>query len=312
MHMIYIIRKEHIQLLRRIICSVMIILLLLSILGCKEGRNEKTHRLQWWLDSLRWDTDDRKNDLSGNGIVIAVIDTAIDDSHPDLKGKIIDQHLVSGITNPQRFEHGTAIAGIICATPNNKDGVLGIACDAEILSIVIGDSNETSIDSLVEGIEYAISKRVNIINISAGVIDNDSRLEQAIDEANASGIVVVAAAGNNLDGTLLYPAQYSNVLSVNSLDSNNSKLFSDDGKSIYLPGGNIVTTYSSIYEPKKYVSYTGTSTSSAIMTGIIALILQQSADIIPNDIYAYFQDRRSTSFNIPDILSDFNKLFPKS
>jgi len=255
--------------------------------SCADKEFEHSHRMQWWLDAIGWDCQDRPADMNGEGILIAIIDTAVDIDHPDIQGKVVKRHVVDGISL-QRFEHATAIAGIICATPNTSEGVLGIAESAKILSIVIADSPETSVDALVAGIEYAIEMNVNIINISAGLLEHDFRLERAIESAHASGIVIIAAAGNDYDNLPLYPARYSQVISIRAIMDSKNKLDNRDSKSIYLPGGNIVTTYSSVYEPKKYVSYTGSSMSAAIMTGMIAILMQKYPDAAPDDIMSFF------------------------
>ena len=101
---------------------------------------------------------------------------------------------------------------------------------------------------------------------------------------------------------------YEKVLSVNALDPNGQKLFGDDsGKSIYVPGGNIVTTYSSVKESKKYVSYTGTSVAAPIVSGTIALALQANPNLTNKDIYGYFNGY-SSQFNVKTILNDFKNI----
>ena len=288
---------------------LLLFVIIINTSACANSDRNRTHRLQWWLKAINWDVPNRTNGLSGKGVLIAVIDTAVDRVHPDLVGKIVEQHIVEGVPEELRFEHGTAVAGIICASPNNKDGVLGIAVDAQILSIVIINSTEAQIDSLIKGIEYAITKNVDIINISAGIILNDPRLQSAIDDAYNAGIIIVAASGNSSYGEEVYPAKYDNVISVGSVDSNGKKLFGGGGGSVFLPGGNIVTTYSSIYEPKKYINYTGTSTSSPMLTGVIALILEQHPNLSNKDIVSYFRDYQNLEFDTVKVLEDFKRIY---
>lgn len=287
---------------------LMLILVLMSISACSDNDTNRTHRLQWWLEAINWESQNRIIDVSGKGVLVAVLDTAIDETHPDLEGKIMEQYIVDGISGEQRFEHGTAIAGIICASPHNNDGVLGVAVDAKILSVVISNSTEAQVESLIKGIKYAITKNVDIINISAGVIENDSRLQAAIDEAYNAGIVIVAASGS-LYGTKLYPAKYENVICVDSVDPNGEKVFSENDGAVFLPGGNIVTTYSSTYEPKKYISYTGTSMSAAILTGVISLILEQNPNLTNEDITDYFRNYQDPEFDTVKVLEDFERIF---
>lgn len=296
---------------KSILVTLLLIVIVIGNSGCTEkGKDNQTHRLQWWLNAIHWDTKSRINNLSGKGVTIAVVDTSIDTSHPDLDGKEIEKYVViEENSEEQRFEHGTAVAGIICASPHDQDGLLGIAENAKILSVVIGHDTETNLDALIKGIEYATSQNVDIINISAGIMDNDPKLKSAIDNAYDAGIIIVAASGNDLYGKQLYPAYYDNVISVDSVDSNRKKLYGENSGSVFLPGGNIVTTYSSIYEPKKYVSYSGTSMSTAMMSGIIALILEQNPNLSNRDVIAYFHGYSIIEFNTVKVLEDFKSIY---
>lgn len=130
-----------------------------------------------------------------------------------------------------------------------------------------------------------------------------------IDKAYNAGIVIVAASGSNLYGSKLYPANYENVISVGSVDSNGKKLYGENSGSVFLPGGNIVTTYSSIYEPTKYISYSGTSMSASILTGIISLVLEQNPNISNKDIISYFRDYQKPAFDTVKVLEDFDRIF---
>ena len=289
----------------KLLLIILTITLLVCASACSNNNSDNTHRLQWWLNAINWDVQNRTNGLSGKGVVIAVIDTAIDESHPDLKDKIIEQYIVDGGYGDLQYEHGTAVVGIICASPNNEDGVLRIAVDAKIISVVISNHTEAQLGALVEGIEYAITKNVDIINISAGIIENNPKLQSAINKAYSAGIVIVAASGNDLYGTKMYPASYDNVISVDSIDSNGRKLYGQDSNSVFLPGGNIVTTYSSSYDPKKYVSYSGTSMSAPMLTGVIALILEQNPSLTSQEITSYFLNHQTTEFDTVQILKDF-------
>lgn len=294
----------------QIIIAVLLVSLTLIVLALpsiiSNSDVEVTHRLQWWLSAINWDVESRGNGLTGKEVQIAVIDTAIDAAHPDLEGKITEQFIVDGVAEDLRYEHGTAIAGIICASPKTSEGVLGIATNAKILSIVISNNTEAQVDNLIQGIEYAVSRNVDIINISAGVVNDDPRLQHAINNAYDAGIIIVAASGNDLFGTTLYPARYDNVISVDSVDAKGTRLYGEKNGSVLLPGGNIVTTYSSQDEQKKYVSYSGTSMSCAMLSGIIALLLEQNPTLRNTDILSFFSDFTATNFDTLEILGVFD------
>lgn len=288
---------------------LLLIAVVMSTSACSNNEAKELHRSQWWLEAINWETQNRTNDLSGKGVVVAVLDTAIDETHPDLEGNIIEQYTVEGVSEEQRFEHGTAVAGIICASPHNSGGALGVAVDAKILSVDIGGGTEAQVESLIKGIEYAITKKVDIINISAGFIENDPALQAVIDKAYNAGIVIVAASGSSSHGTTLYPARYENVICVGSFDPNGPKMSAESCEAVFLPGGNIVTTHSSTYVPNKYISYTGTSMSAAILTGVISLILEQNPNLTNEDITGYFRNYYNPEFDTVKVLEDFDRIY---
>lgn len=291
--------------IRKILACVVFICFTINLVACSNGHDDIPHRLQWWLGAMNWESENRTNGLTGKGVKIAVIDTAIDNKHPDLEGKIVDQYIVDGVPKNLEYEHGTAIAGIICAYPKTSEGVLGIAYNSQILSVVVSSGTEAQVENLIQGIEYAVSEKVDIINISAGIINDDPRLRVAIDNAFDAGIIVVAASGNDLTGQILYPAKYDNVISVDSVDSDGNRLYGESNASVLLPGGNIVTTYSSKHESKKYVSYSGTSMSCAMMSGVIALLLEQNPNLENKDILVFFQDYNVTDFDVIEVIKSF-------
>ena len=115
--------------------------------------------------------------------------------------------------------HGNSVAGLIAAEENDS-GITGINSNALIYSIrVLDDNNTAPVSRVIQGIYYAIEKKVDIINMSFGMNNYSKTLQEAVDDAEDAGILVVAAAGNT-GGDVEYPAAYSNVLSVGSVDCN--------------------------------------------------------------------------------------------
>jgi len=146
---------------------------------------------------------DRPHDLgyTGKGVRIAVIDTGVDYSHPDLFGFGKGAKVVGGYDFVERDDtpsdtngHGTEVAGIIAANGN----IIGIAPDAEIFAYRVSDTgNSVSSDLIVSAIRQATEDGVDIINISLGVNRTNHRIDEAINDAVEKGIVVVVAAGNS-------------------------------------------------------------------------------------------------------------------
>ncbi|CDI05232.1 putative Subtilase family protein [Candidatus Nitrosotenuis uzonensis] len=139
--------------------------------------------------------------FTGNGIKVAVIDTGVDYNHPDLLGFGHDSKVVGGYdfvendNSPMDINgHGTEVAGIIAA-----NGIMrGIAPDAKILAYRVSDTgNAVSSELIVNAIKRAISDGADIINISLGVNRTNDRIEDAINDAVRSGVVVIVAAGNS-------------------------------------------------------------------------------------------------------------------
>ncbi len=142
-----------------------------------------------------------QNGYTGEGIIIAVIDTGVDYNHPDLfgfgnKGKVVDGfNFVKEEFPPiDTNGHGTQVAGII-----SGDGeISGVAPKSKILAYKVSEDGEhVSSDLIVKAINQAIEDKVDIINISLGVNKTNSRIDESVNQAIDQGIIVVTAAGND-------------------------------------------------------------------------------------------------------------------
>ncbi|MBD0326097.1 MAG: S8 family serine peptidase, partial [Pyrinomonadaceae bacterium] len=156
---------------------------------------------------------------TGKGIRIALVDTGIDDKHKDLKGRVSDRENFTDEAYKQD-RHGTIMAGIIAAIHNDV-GINGIAPNAQIISIKVlkqwpGLAGPTGTSDVVaQGVDFAIKKRVNIINMSFGIVRRDPRVSSLVQAAVRQGVVVVAAAGNSgPQGRPAYPAALGEVIAV--------------------------------------------------------------------------------------------------
>ena len=271
---------------------------------------EPPHKYQWWLDDINWSYHQAKLSPGTTPVKIAIIDTGIDSTHPDLLGSVAEEFSVVGSQEnlPDDFEHGTSIAGIIAGMPSSKHGIQGIAPYSCIYSIDVSTSTKKiQIFDLVSAIEKAIELNVDIINISMGTPQNDPALHKAIQKAYKNGIIIVASIGNDVSQTALYPAMYDEVLAVGSLSKRHDELYGQPFLKgvVYLPGENILTTYSSPATTNKTISQSGTSLSTPILTGIIALVLQKDPTIPAESIYEYFLSSESHKWDLHMILSNF-------
>lgn len=160
---------------------------------------------QWNLDAINADAAHRIS--IGTGATVAVLDSGVQASHPDLAGRLIAGHdLIDGDRIPEdQHGHGTNVAGIIAARNDNGIGIKGAAPGARVLPIRVLDAqNRGNSSVLIAGIKAAVDAGAAVINLSlnpaaavvAQLADSDP-LVQAIDAASRAGVVVVASAGND-------------------------------------------------------------------------------------------------------------------
>lgn len=261
------------------------------------------HRLQWWLEEINWEVEQRE--YTGKNIKIALLDTGVDTSHPDLAHADIKSLKTNSVLSVNDDKsHGTAIAGILAGMPSTSKGVLGIAPNATIISIDITDQEYVTAQNIIDGIKMAICEDVDIISISLGLKENNPQVHKAIKEAYDKGIIIVASSGNYMENDVLYPAKYDEVLCVGAYGKKGN-IISPKGNvkktTIYLPGENIVTTNA---KDKQYLGANGTSFSAAILSGTVILMKEANPQISSQAIYDYFNsDKTSINFDINQCIS---------
>ncbi|WP_096188791.1 S8 family peptidase [Evansella halocellulosilytica] len=220
---------------------------------------------------------------SGNGVKVAILDTGIDASHPDLQANVQGGYSVfSDSANNNPFYdgdgHGTHVAGTVAAA-NNGGGVLGVSHQADLYAVKVLDNNGGgSYSGIAQGIEWSINNDMDIINMSLGGSAHSSILEAYSNLAYNEGILVVAAAGNSgnawgIGDTVAYPAKYDSVIAVAATDQNNNRAsFSSHGPAVELsaPGVNVLSTVPG----NGHQSYNGTSMASPHVAGVAALTWQ--------------------------------------
>ena len=218
----------------------------------------------------------------GQGITVAVLDTGCDSSHPDLQKQIIGGRNFTDDDggHPDIFKdyngHGTHVAGTIAAQENDN-GVIGVAPEASLFIIkVLNKNGSGQYDWIIDGINYAIEQKVDIISMSLGGPTDIPELYQAVKKAIANNILVVCAAGNegdNNDSTdeFAFPGSYNEVISVGAINfERRSSEFTNSHNEIDLvaPGEGIVSTYLN----GKYATLSGTSMAAPHVSGALALI----------------------------------------
>lgn len=216
---------------------------------------------------------------TGEGVKVAILDSGIDLNHPDLKGSIISYKDFTGSGTVQDANgHGTHVAGIIGARKNGL-GVVGVAPDCQLyIGRVLGNEGNGSFDWIVDGINWCIEQKVNVINMSLGGNTPYEPLRLAINRACDYGITIIAAAGNsgapnkNNTFTTSWPANYDNVIAVGAINRDLLRSnFSSVGPEVDVmaPGEEIYSTY----PPQRWAMLSGTSMATPFVTGVAALIL---------------------------------------
>lgn len=211
----------------------------------------------------------------GSLIKIAILDTGVSLSHPDLKSNIrTGINILNNKKTPNDDNgHGSHVAGIISAL-NNSIGVLGVAPNASIYPVKVLDSTGNgNVSNIIKGIEWCINNDIQVINLSMGTSVDNQALHDAVIQAYNKGIVMVAASGNSPIDPVTYPASYKEVLSVSAIDSyKNIADFCTKGKvDLCAPGVDIYSTYMG----NSYATLSGTSMAAPYVSGTIALLLSQ-------------------------------------
>jgi subtilisin family serine protease len=230
--------------------------------------------------SVQMDIEDAHRLATGRGVSIAIIDSAIDASHPDLHGRVrITRNFVDAGPAPRGGEvHGTAIAGIIASAANNRVGIVGVAPDVTIASLracwaVTRDSvaAQCSSFSLARALEVAMDLKPNVVNLSLGGPE-DPLLGQLLDEMIARGIIVVAAQPERGQNGHEFPSSHPHVLAAHSaaevLDSSSPYVLG-------APSTDVLTTTPG----SQYAFLSGNSLAAANTSGVVALLVERDPHV---------------------------------
>jgi hypothetical protein len=236
-----------------------------------QGDADPSNGLQYALVKL--DVARAQTVARGGGTLIAVIDSGVDQSHPDLQGSVVEAF--SAVSGNGSDPHGTEISGIISA-----NGIVrGVAPEAKLLDVRVfagerGRQSTATTFNLVRGIDWALSKRARVLNMSF-TGPSDSLLEESIKKAAAMGAITVAAAGNGgPQAAPAYPAAYAGVIAVTAIDVDD-RLYSLANRGSYIsvaaPGVDVLAPSGN--HAHQIVS--GTSYAAAHVSAVVALMIER-------------------------------------
>ncbi|WP_333768801.1 type VII secretion-associated serine protease mycosin [Streptomyces sp. IBSBF 2435] len=264
-------------------------------IGALPAQAQTLRQMEWHIDAMR--LPEAWKISKGEGITVAVIDTGVDRSIPDLKGQVLDGKSFTypvGSPYEDKDGHGTAMASLIAGTgaAESDTGAIGVAPDAKILPIrILNDprdtneaaSAETFTAELDKALRYAADSQARVISVSQEVPATSLRpqdvaaLQDAVDYARAKGKLIISGSGNSGEqgSPVEYPSASRGVVGIGALDRNGKALgLSTKGPQVDLSavGGDISAACPSGIRPHCVATGSGTSNSTALTSGSAALL----------------------------------------
>ncbi len=233
--------------------------------------NDPYYNSAWHLQTIgaptAWDT------AKGNGVTVAVLDTGVDSTHPDLQGKLVPGwNVVDNTSNTADiYGHGTEVAGVIGAVSNNGIGVTSVAWNTMIMPVRVTDDSSTGsayISSIANGVTWAADHGANIANASYATLYSSPTMQNAGNYMLSKGGLLVVAAGNS--GTMDSSPNTASMIPVSATDSSDALTsWSSYGPyvDVAAPGAGIWTTTMG----GGYAAVSGTSFSSPMTAAVLAL-----------------------------------------
>jgi type VII secretion-associated serine protease mycosin len=260
------------------------------------ARADSIRDAEYWLSDYgyraAWDVTE------GEGATVAVIDTGVDGSVPELRDAVVDGTDVSGIGSPDGQkpvgaspEHGTMVASLIAGRGTGfGDGVLGVAPKASLLSIsvALGEGSVDSDEQIAEAVRWAVDHGADVINMSLtrNSLDWPESWDEAFSYAFDNDVVVVAAAGNRGSGTTEVgaPATIPGVVAVAGVDKQGEASFDASSQGITIAVAAPSEQLVGVIPGGTHVIWDGTSAAAPLVSGLAALVKSAHPELSADDV----------------------------
>lgn len=234
-----------------------------------------------------------RRSLGSPGVTIAIVDTGISHSHPELAPNLLPgRNFTYG--NPDNaddsvvFSHGTFVAGVAGAIGGNGVGIAGTCWNARLLPVRVANQFGVSSDAhCAAGIVWAADQGARVINVSMGFPTAGRVLELAVEYASLRGALVCASSGNTPGLPIYAPARYPNVVCVGATDQDDrvpSFVTTGLEMDICAPGVDILTTQDTALNPNGFTMETGTSMSCPFVAGAAALVWSVNPELTSEQV----------------------------
>jgi subtilisin family serine protease len=248
--------------------------------------NDPSYSSQWHLPKIQaptaWDAS------AASGITIAIVDSGVEASHPDLVSSLVPGWNVvsnNSDTSPATG-HGTRVAGTAAATGNNSLGVASVAWGANIMPIRITNDGWAYWSDMAEGILWAADHGADVVNISYDIADSSAVTNAAQYLRNKGGVTLTSAGNSNADKGYSDNPYIITVAATTSSDAKASWSNFGNNIDVTAPGAGIYTTTTG----GGYTSASGTSHASPVAAGVVALIMGANPGLSPNEVEAILED----------------------
>jgi subtilisin family serine protease len=223
-------------------------------------------------------------------VIVAVVDSGLNRDIPDFSGRIVSPYSVLTGSSvwpawQDNYGHGCGVAGVAVAQGDDHWGIAGAAWNVKVMPVKISEMGRSDDVTLAEGITYAVDHGADVINVSFAGSEPSRTQEEAVAYALAHNVVIVAAAGNDNGGPVDYPAAIPGVIAVGATNSSDARCsFSNTGAALDLvaPGSNILSYGSG--STTTFKSWQGTSFSSPLVAGVVALMRSVNSSLTPGEI----------------------------